>query len=454
MKTLYCLGGSPQFRIPCLKYSFLLKEKENKNIFTKNDTIPKDFNNLDEKEKKTIIEEWMDQIYPKRAIKKCLQINPSIKLKMKAFYRHLRESLSKKEDKTTQQINKNDNNINNRERRSSINIHLLNKNKKDLKLIINRNNSNFRKSIFNISNYHKKFYNLNNPFKKEDDKKIQIDIIPSRNIPKINLKDFSGKLFNYYYPISNESNSIDLCQSLISKHKTKRSTQLLSISNNNNSLTNNSNSKTIFNSKFLNIYENNKTLNENSKSENKNNKHITSQIININDYKKKIKFKKFKNSKSLVNSINKRKKRRGLNHQNKLNILYSDNEEQFYRKYDKHRKRKILNGLGLTHINSSPKVILNELNQKINTIKNKVETVKSIVDKTFPKVLADITLTKNKYKNSKGKEAFNSPYIQRLNKIKKHQKFMNSFFLDPVKIISRNRKSNFDGMKKNSLFNI
>ena len=450
MKTLYSLGGAPQFRVPCLKYSFLIKEKENKNIFHKSNTIIKDFNNIEEKEKETIVDQWMDQIYPMKSIKRCLSINPTIKVKMRKFYRHLRESLFKREGKLNQEIN----NMNNNENNYSLNTHLINNNKINLKFILQRNNSNYKESIYNISKYHNKFNNRDNPLK-EEDKKIQINIVPSRNIPKINPKDFSGKLFNYYYPILNESNSLDLCQSLITKPKTKRSTQLLSISNNNNnSLTNNSNSKIIFNSQFLNIFENNKTLNENSKSEIKNNKTIASQLKNINTYKKKIKFKKFKFSKSIESSINKRKRRRGNNHQNKLNILYSDNEEQFYKKYDKHRKNKILYGLCLTHINSSPKVMLNELNQKISDIKNKVGVVKSIVDKTFPKVLADITLIKKEYDNSQGKEGYNSPYIQRLNKIKNHQKYMNSFFLDPIKIISRNRKSNFENMKKNSLFNI
>ena len=34
MKTIYCLGGAPQFRLPCVKYNFLKKKMKNyfKNI--------------------------------------------------------------------------------------------------------------------------------------------------------------------------------------------------------------------------------------------------------------------------------------------------------------------------------------------------------------------------------------------------------------------------------------
>ena len=85
--------------------------------------------------------------------------------------------------------------------------------------------------------------------------------------------------------------------------------------------------------------------------------------------------------------MSKRKKLRGFAQINKLNILYSENEDQFYRRYDKHVKSKFLNGLCLTHIKSSPKVILNELDKKINNIKSKVGVVKSIMDKTFPRIL-------------------------------------------------------------------
>ena len=72
---------------------------------------------------------------------------------------------------------------------------------------------------------------------------------------------------------------------------------------------------------------------------------------------------------------------------NNLNIIYSENEAQFDRKYLKHITRKELRGLCLTHINSSPKIIKNNLNSKINLVKDKLSLVKSIIDYTYPEII-------------------------------------------------------------------
>lgn len=72
---------------------------------------------------------------------------------------------------------------------------------------------------------------------------------------------------------------------------------------------------------------------------------------------------------------------------NNLNIIYSENEAQFDRKYLKHITRKELRGLCLTHINSSPKIIKNNLNSKINMVKDKLSLVKSIIDYTYPEIV-------------------------------------------------------------------
>ena len=461
MKTLYCLGGAPQFRLPCLKYGFLIKEKDNKykNITPKNNTISKDFYNVEEIEKETIVDQWIDQIYPLRSIKRCVQINPTMKLNMRKFYRHLRQSLSIGINKSATKIKKEekeDNNLNKdiESNKAPDNIH-EGKKLKNLKFIFDRNKNNYKDSLYNISDYNNKYNKTNNYFRKEENSKIQIQTQIDSNISLSKPKNTKVKLFNYNYPISNESGSLDLCQSLISKQKTKLSTtQFLSLSNNNNnSLSNNSNSRIIFNSKYLNNIENNKITIEISKSDinrntNTNIKTVNklnniNSLVNINktDKKKKthFKLKKFNYISSIENVINKRKRLRKLAQINKLNILYSENEEQFYRKYDKHVKNKFLNGLCLTHINSSPKVILNDLEQKIKNIKSKVGVVKSIVDKTFPRVLADISSIKKEFEKGQGKQGFNSPYIERLNKIKKQQKKLNLLFSDPFKIISRNK---------------
>ena len=458
MKTLYSLGGSPQFRLPCLKYGFLIKEKDNKfkNILPKNNnTIIKDFYEFDENEKEeNLVDQWMDAIYPLRSIKRCVQINPTMKLNMRKFYRHLRESLSIGRNKTANKIKKNIKlNINNENIKTSNinNIYNINEGKKlkNMKFIFNRNNYNFKDALYNIINYNSKYNKTNNYFRKEENIKLQIE--QSKSLPKKRHNELKAKLSNYNYPITNESGSLDLCQ-----QKTKLNSQLLSISNNNNnnnnnnSLSNNSNSRIMFNSKFWNFFENNKGLNEFSKSDIKNNIDINTinklnnaySLTNITQKRKNpLKIKKCKYSNSIENVMDKNKKLRDVTQHNKLNILYSENEEQFYRKYDKHVKTKFLNGLCLTHINSSPKVILNDLNLKIKNIKNKIGVVKSIVDKTFPKVLADISLIKKEYENSLGKQGFNSPYIERLNKIKNKEKKMEILFSGPFKIISRNKNT-------------
>ena len=41
---------------------------------------------------------------------------------------------------------------------------------------------------------------------------------------------------------------------------------------------------------------------------------------------------------------------------------------------------------------------------------------------------------------SQRKEGYNSPYIERLNKIKKAQQNMDIYFTSPVEIINKNRK--------------
>ena len=444
MKTLYCLGGSPQFRLPCLKYGFLLKEKENKdnNFLPKSELIIKDFYYNEEDEKEALVDQWIDKIYPTRSIKKCLQINPTMQLKMKKFYKQLRDSLkslSIGKNKTAKTINKNENNT---ENTKSINLdNGDNENKmKDLKLIINRNNfnNNFNNNIGSInsdSNSSTKFNITNYNSRKEESIKVQNPISPNRAIQKNIKTDLSKKLFNYNYPISNGPSSLNIFQSLIANPKAKR--------------------RSIFNNKIL------KNTIEISKYDLKKTKDFSNQVNNTISNKNfdknnnRLKIKKFKNSNSINSIIYKRKKRRHINQQNNLNILYSENEEQFYKKYEKHIKSKFLNGLCLTHVNSSPKLILNDLNKKINKIKNKVGVVKSIVDKTFPILLADISQIKKEFEKSQGKEGYKSPYIEKINKIKKEQENINLYLIKPFEIINRNKsksKSNYE-KKINNRFN-
>ena len=142
MKTLYCLGVSPQFRVPCIKYSFIMKENEKKvrNYLPKDTNIIKDFYNLKRNENEKLVDQWLDQLYPVRAIKRCFEINPSIKQGMRIFYRHLRETLSNGKTKTFDKINKNEKN--------KLENNFLNDNNKiqNLKYLFYINNDNYKES--------------------------------------------------------------------------------------------------------------------------------------------------------------------------------------------------------------------------------------------------------------------------------------------------------------------
>ena len=140
-------------------------------------------------------------------------------------------------------------------------------------------------------------------------------------------------------------------------------------------------------------------------------------------------------------TIEKQKRKRAETQDNELNMLYSESMAQFYRQYDKYRKNENLRGLGLTNINCPPNIKFQNLNKKINSIKEKVVKVKSIVDTTFPKVFAYLTWTKNEYENSLKKNGYKSPYKQKLNKLEKYQKYINLYLSSSIKIRSRNKNN-------------
>lgn len=431
MKTVYCLGGTPQFRLACFKYSSLIKERQNK--FKKNI-----FNKMNEKEFLS------REINPFFLIKRCLQINPNIKKRMNKFYKSLGESLtSKNNDNST------NNNYNkfkdNTEILKSFNIEYSNdgNNIKNLKYSLDK--SNFKKN--NISKEDSSKYisilskkSLNEIFKN----KIIHSRNKSNNITQTNL---STILYNYNYPLSKDSGSFDLFQSLIYENKAKKKIKehLLLRNDNKNILNKNSFNRIIYSKNFISSHSNKK---KHSKKILKDKKVLNKTYQNIKPIKLSLSNnnKKIKNS-NLFNEIrtmykNKRKiKRDILSQHNELNLIYAENEKQFYKKYERHRKRRFLNGLALTHLNCSPKVILDNLNKKIDVIKNKVAVVKYISDKAFPRVLADITFANKKYEKRKWKKEYFTPHNEELNKIKKQQKEMDSYFSIPFKVINRNIKN-------------
>lgn len=466
MKTLYCLGGVPQFKIPCLKYSFLIREKENnRNLYTKNHSIDiKDFYNI-EKEKdhmETIADKYFDELYPTRGIKRCLQINPNMKIRMKKYFKNLKGILS---------LEKNKVNAINENYKENVNIHENKKSKylnnsidnrlQNMKLIFDKNPQN-NLNLFNRKDY----YNENNlnHFKKEE--KISTEFQGknrhSHNILETPKIDLSPKLYNYNYhfQISKGSSSVDLFQSLykslMAKSKKKRDKHFITISND-NSLKNNFKREILFNNKYLNYLHNKKNIDENSMKNIKNchtnsnwnklNKtsykttHIQLESPNLNSNK----IDKSNSIENIKLEIKKRKRKSGRSKKNKLNILYSETEDQFYVKYEKYRKRKFLKGLCLTNIDASPKIKFNKLDKKIDLIKNKVDVLKSIADKTFPKVLANITSVKNEFENNIRKRKYDKPYIEKLNKIIKEQNNMNSYLSQPIEI--RSHKIIFESLK-------
>ena len=566
MKTLYCLGGVPQFKIPCLKYGFLIKEKENnRNLFAKNHSIDnKDFYNIKKgnNEIETIADKYIDEIFPSRGIKRCLQINQNIQIRMKNYFKNLKRYLSFEKNKINTMNEKYKENVNNYENGKSHNLNNSNDNGlQKMKLIFGNNNPQNNLTLFNrkvynnesILSYYKKekklstdfpiknkhsrnilepsiidlspkLYNYNynfqiskesssvdilqllykslkakkrkkrdknfitisndnslkNDFRKQiiynnesilsyykKEKKLKTDFPSknnhSRNILEPSIINLSPKLYNYNYnfQISKDSSSVDLLQllykSLKAKNRKKRDKNFITISND-NSLKNYFRKQIIYNNKYLRYLHNKKNSIEENNIKNIKNTNTNSNKLNKTSYKEthiqlespNINSNKIDQSNSIEKikfEIKKRKRKSGRSKTNKLNILYSETEDQFYVKYEKYRKSKFLKGLCLTNIDSSPKIKFNKLDKKIDLIKNKVDVLKSIADKTFPKVLANITSIKNEFDNNIRKRKYDKPYIEKLNEIIKEQNNMNSYLSKPIEIrshktISENNKLN------------
>ena len=400
MKTLYSLGGVPQFRLPCVRFNFLLKEREaqfkNLNIFNKKSGVIKDFynlNNLEGNEKDSKLEHVMEQIFPCRALNKCIQINPSIRIRMKKFYKSLSHSLS---------LRKKNNKINNNQ--------------------INNNESS--KILFNKKNYESKLSNTI-----DDDNKKQNDDINNlrqdnekinKNNDLNNLYDnyqikikngLTNKIYNYNYPLSNNSESNDLDPPLITKYKTEKNEQLKTI-NDTNDLTTNSN--TNYKNSYINYYfKNNKKKFYNSSL---NNDSKFNSLSNNNSNS----FKNLKLTKS---------KRNRLNLQKKLNLLYYGSQKEINKKNNKYKSNKVLYRFGLKHIYSSPKIALNKFNSKMNLIENNIGISNNILrNKTF------------NIKESLGNIDQIHPFIEKLKKNKKEKKYMRLFFSIPFDSINQFKK--------------
>ena len=181
MKTLYCLGGVPQFKIPCLKYGFLIKEKENiRNLIAKNHSIDnKHFYNIKKgkNEIETIADKYIDEIFPSRGIKRCLQINQNIQIRMKNYFKNLKRYLSFEKNKINSINEKYKENVNNYENGKSHNLNNSNDNGlQKMKLIFGNNNPHNNLALFNRKDYNNE--SILSYYKKE--KKLKTDF-PSKN---------------------------------------------------------------------------------------------------------------------------------------------------------------------------------------------------------------------------------------------------------------------------------
>ena len=412
MKTIYSLGRCPQFKLPCVKYNFLLKESNNrfnsfktlsKNNFEINDYEIDDVKNMDEDEKKEIVNQMIDRIYNRNGIKRCMKIKHVKKFPLKKYLKNLKKCFS---------YNKNKIEVNN----------LYSVNKYNIKDNYEISNSNYTNRLMESQNEKKNNEQKTLTQEKESSKNNKYYTMPNKNKDKIYKINFSKRAFNY--PISHEDNVNCFSQLLTNKN----------LNTNENKLSNSIETYNNKNNKSLKLLNN--SLNTISYSNKKRN-------IGIQIGSEKQKEKNIFPRKYLANifgdTIEKQKRKKAETQDNELNMLYSESMAQFYRQYDKYRKNENLRGLGLTNINFPPNIKFQNLNKKINLIKEKVVKVKSIVDTTFPKVLAYLTWTKNEYENGLKKKGYKSPYKQKLNKLEKYQKYINLYLSSSIKIRSRNK---------------
>ena len=416
MKTIYSLGRCPQFKLPCVKYNYLIKESNiktkrfkslPKNKFEINNYEIEDVKNMDEDEKKEIVNQMIDKVNHKSGIKRCMKVNHINKFVLKKYLKNLKKCFSYKKNKieinnpyiVNKILSNNNNDIGN-----SNNSKQVNESKNEMKSILNKDQKIIEQE--KVSSKNNKCYTEH-----------------SRNKEKIYDINFSQTSFNYNYPISHDENSFYFSQFLSSRYS-KENKLSNSIDTYNNKI--NNKSRKLSNNSLYTISYSKKKRNIGIQSE-------TNQPKENGIFQRKYLGNIF------GDSIEKLKRKKGETQDNELNMIYSESMAQFYRQYDKYRKNENLRGLGLTNINCPPNIKFQNLNKKINVIKDKVVKVKSIVDTTFPKVLAYLSWAKNDYVNSLRKKVYKSPYAQKINSIEKYQKYINSYLSSSIEIMSKNK---------------
>ena len=455
MKTVYSLGGSPQFRLPCVKKGYIKIKKEegdmSSNFYHTKKYRNHHLYNEEEDEKLLSIDQMINKNSKIKSLKYCIDINPLMKSTLRQFYKQFHQKIIKgrnsrkllekhKSDKKLIKIKKTNNNnvTDNLEEDDDFSsfTNMLNK------ININKYYDDFDKYPDLEKDSNKSYEQIEKMFMKNKEQNSQT-LNPSKektlNSTRKTKKSNEICVFNnYFFPISNCSNYFDKL------YKTQSNKSIISNINKNkitikrNLQSQNIMSNLIISEKIKNSKSPNKKSTNKKDTDSENRNSLENIKINNNE----------KNGNSFSNTKNKNygygfraKGKNSINSpENKLNIIYCENDEQFDRIYERYKKKNKLKGLGLTHISCSPKVIEKKLNQKINIIKNKIGLVKSIVDYTYPKIFFSKIAAKSsgsKFINSK----YNSPYKEKLINLKKIQILEDQYYSIPLEIINKNKKS-------------
>ncbi len=215
-----------------------------------------------------------------------------------------------------------------------------------------------------------------------------------------NLNNNEENISYYFFNDNNEKNESNLLKNNKNEKKYKSCSSIFSYDsdNKNDSNQNKNNDKNLLIKFFLkkNLSQNkNKILDKIL-----NNKKSTSIIFDKNE---SIKFNNYLFGKIFRNIF--REKTKVLN--NKYNLLYSENEEQYNTTLKKRNKYPILNE--------------NYSKNRINLIKKKINFMKGISDFSFPKIILNKLSLENKLYNElkknksliKNKKKFIIPYLQK-----------------------------------------
>ena len=165
---------------------------------------------------------------------------------------------------------------------------------------------------------------------------------------------------------------------LFSSFRKYKSNSTISIHNNNNINNNKNNNSSINNNKSLNLISLKKH----------------NFIFNEKNLKKKLE----NLYKDIFKDENKIFKKQKIELNNKYNLIYSDNEDEYRERLQKLNKYKLSKGHNLIHDYSIDN-FAGKVKKKVETLKNKIKYMKSVIDYSYPIIVSE----KNKVKSSNNK---------------------------------------------------